>query len=228
MSETLQDKWGLPSNTDADDRGRLPTESDTRQLSKIFAHIAPPPDDAASVRRASVSELRRLLRHAANVRPLDGAARGIEAIWSDVDELSGFSEALMRLIIREIDPPKLAEEPEWLTSAVRSLHGDSEADVEADARALESARSIVRAVIFVDPTAQAELDVAPSRGVELTWTHAHGERVAPPKRWIVGVSRLPWPGVRVRVYERRVREEPRLDARTHFLAAALVKEFMKP
>jgi hypothetical protein len=143
------------------------------------------------------------------------ALRAIDAIWSQIDEVSTLAESRMRILLKRVERPVLAESPEWLAPVLEALKETGDPDLgPPHPTAVESARRLVLATLAeVQGSRKASLEPSPGGSVAVTWPRG--------LRWLVALPRLPWPGVNVRVYTGS--DATDLEARTYHQAFGVIE-----
>jgi hypothetical protein len=176
---------------------------------------------AVPVARVDVARLEHAIRCASDEAPPEQAIRQIDSLWQVIDALANLAESRMRILLARVQGPKLEREPGWLSKAIKEVLKTESRELGAPNRAaVDSASRLVRAVLAVHPTRQADLEPAPAGSVLVKW---RGSSL----RWLVSAPRLPWPGASVRMYVRTDPTLPKMQVDTSHYAPTVLEHAAK-
>lgn len=159
-------------------------------------------------REPNLPQLREAIVALSERKSLEAAKR-IDEIRESVDELGAAAEARLRVTLKSLTAPALAPEaPAWFVESVRLLPSH-----QLDKRVVASAERLVRAVVAaVGAAGEGRCELANDGTLEVVWESDSC------LTWLVGRSRLPWPGINVRAYARHDANLPAMRSRSFQLA----------
>ena len=159
------------------------------------------------------------LKSASEVLPTQDAAKRLDEVWSQVDELAGLAESRMRILIARLDALPAVDESHDLEFLRCALQSDRTLNSDAVSCACRLVRSVIAARKHDD--VRARLGPGPFGAVEVVWETDRW------LTWIVGIPKLSWPGVNVRCYDRPNPEDPRMRARSYHTAHGVVEHAIR-
>jgi hypothetical protein len=144
---------------------------------------------------------------------IDGA-RNLAEVWSKLDKLEAFAEARLRLVLRHLPEPAIAQEvPSWLEEGIHAVF-----DVRPHlAAVVDSAGRLALAFLHKHPSAIATVDLADPMTIALRWNDTRG------LRFMVSRPTLRWPAVNARAYWHKDPYEAPLECRYARLAYQLLE-----
>jgi hypothetical protein len=107
--------------------------------------------------------------------------------WEQLDQKIGTAEAKLRILLKQVEPPKLAEEPQWLIDELDPIRQFS-----GGLYSTGYARNLVLACLARNSILRPTIDVGPLISVDITWGTGTSKL-----RWVVRASELRWPGISV-------------------------------
>ena len=163
------------------------------------ASPCPDPHPSADEVQAALHTLSVAIKHASSCPDPSVAAGAIDELWDEVLVLTSLAESRMRILVRDStcqqDEPGPDDAPAWIAKDLDGLQVD-EGQSKPSTFVLADAWRLTTAMYprFFGP--RPRFDVGPMGAIEVQWRNMFSRRVT----WVVDRSRLPWPGVNVRIY----------------------------